>query len=216
MTQKELLDLLMLRLAHRTNPELREAAALEFKLKQESFEKAGDFRPWFLLQEYTDAAFKTVAGSPVVALPTGFLGLEEDLDPFMYYRDPSLEEPDNWKPLTHVSNWERPAGTDKPRAFTIVGSSLRLSPVPDAEYDLKLWAYFRTPDFVDANESTLWTENAAEWLLNAAMAEVAAKHVGDTAVAQMALAQAQAAKTLVYNQTISRLAQGQQMTMGEP
>ena len=85
MTGAEVLNLVMFRLQHRTDPDLRAAALQEMKLQQTMMEQ-GTFLPRFLFRYYTDPAFKTSPGVAGVSLPPGFLGLDEEAR-YVYLQD---------------------------------------------------------------------------------------------------------------------------------
>ena len=113
-------------------------------------------RPRFLVQEYSDAAFVTTAGTRTVAIPTGFLQ-EAELDGGLYIYDSTADDP--YIELTKAEPaYVRGAFTEseQPTHYGIQGANLIFGGIPDAAYDLRWFAYFKDNAAITGSETNLW------------------------------------------------------------
>jgi hypothetical protein len=133
----------------------------EMQQQQDELEKSDlGTMPWFLSQEYTNAAFKTAIGVDTVAHPTGFLREWDDVRVAMFYQDTSVSG-DQWIPIAKedydvlkTELGDQVPG--KPQGYCWVGENFRFFPTPDAEYPLKLLAYI--------GDTVLTTNIENKWL----------------------------------------------------
>lgn len=128
-------------------------------------------RPGFLLQEYSNAAFKTTASTRTVAVPSGFLG-ESEADGGLYIYDAAEEDP--YIELTKNSDGRDMRAyfveTGQPEVYKLRGRlQVEFFPMPDAEYVLRWFAYFRdsTP-IVEGGATNLWLTHAPYLLISEA------------------------------------------------
>lgn len=140
----------------------------EMKFQQEELEKGElGLMPWFLRQEYTDAAFKTAAGMAMVTVPPGFLREWEEARVALFYQDTTLD--DDWVPIPKVDYDEgkNEFGGDvpgKPQAYTLMGLVYRFWPVPDAVYSLKALIYVGDT-VLSTNVENSWLKYAGKLLI---------------------------------------------------
>lgn len=128
---------------------------------QEHLEAHPTFYPWFL--ETENSAGSTVAGEERVVLPADFLAEKEEdslwlLNPETPLTKRSLEVMRRMYPLPD---------TDLPANYAISGGYIRLRPVPNAIYSLRMIYYGRDRKLV-ANEENKWLRHASSWLIGIA------------------------------------------------
>lgn len=220
MTGQQLLSLLMFRLGHRTNAVVRSAAELEMQLMQQTMEGEA-FKPWFLFDDdYTDAGFVTAADVDYVALPTGYLGLDDDFCE-LAYKDTTIDATrDQWRTMERdvwgdIKAYFFSEDRATPQRWDIQGSRIYLRPIPDAVYELRLPHYRAATLVTDADVSNAWTTYAGDWLLARTLEQVAVKHVGDKDLAMMCAADVQTARLRVYREHEQRAHTGRRYSMGD-
>jgi hypothetical protein len=151
----------------------------EFQAQQDELENAEHgTMPWFLENEYTNAAFKTTAASPTIAVPTGFLRELDEVRCALFYQDTSQD--DEWVPITKADYDELKVtfgdvGSGAPQGYCLLGTNYRVFPTPDAEYPLKALIYMR--------DAPLETDIENNWLKYAA--KVLVGKVGVVAASQL-------------------------------
>jgi hypothetical protein len=218
MTGEQLLDLLMFRLGHRANPTIRAAAALEMALVQQDLLEKDRVKAWFLLQDYTNAAFKTVTDQEWVALPTGFLGVPGRGN--LYYQDPDSDGVDTWEEL-NGGDWGliKNAYKDReengsPEVWALLGSRIYLRPIPNRELLLRLPCYIADTAPTDTATTNLWLTEAPNWLLSETLFQVAAKHIKDPELAGVAKTESMEARNRFVLDSAQREAQIGSRSMG--
>ena len=113
-------------------------------------------RPRFLLQEYSDVGFVTVADTREVAIPTGYLQ-EAELSGGLYIYDSTEDDP--YIELTKAEPaYVRGAftETEQPTHYAIQGSNLIFGGIPDDAYELRWFAYFKDNSAITGGETNLW------------------------------------------------------------
>lgn len=113
------------------------------------------FLPWFLTTEY--ASILTVAGEERIPVPDDFLA-EVD-DDALWYFNPGADNPeDEWKALkkvdTEFMRGDQP-GSGPPVEYSLSGVNLRIGPVPDAAYTLKM-IYYATDAMITTGAANKW------------------------------------------------------------
>jgi hypothetical protein len=108
------------------------------------------------------AGFATIAGSPTLALPEGFL----EARALSLATDPTT--PLDLASLRQVAAAEGERG--RPRLYTFDGAAIRFAPTPDAAYGVRL-AYYRRFDALATTPSNWLLTNAPGVYLYAALLE---------------------------------------------
>lgn len=118
----------------------------------ESIERAD-----FLLQEHgTDGLFVTTVGSREVTIPDTFLGESESAGA-LYIYDSTLEDP--YVELSKAEPWYvrgNYVDSEQPAWYGVQGNKLIFGGIPDAEYQLRWFAYFRDNANVSGGDTNLW------------------------------------------------------------
>ena len=169
MIRDDVISMILTRVGQRQNDAVLQAQALvELKFVQEELERGEKPNlPWFLKTEYTDAAFKTSASTPSVAVHTGFLRELDEERAALFYQDATLD--DQWVALKKVDYDEGKTefgGTvpGRPQAYTLFGESYRFWPDPDAEYPLKA-LIFVTDAVLTTNVENKWLKHASKLIM---------------------------------------------------
>jgi hypothetical protein len=219
MTRDQAITLLLARVGQRQNDtNLTATAVLEMQLAQEELETGGKANlPWFLKQEYTDAAFKTSVSSPLLAVPLGFLREWDEVRVALFYQDAAQD--DAWVPVPKVNydegktefGGETPGA---PEAYTLMGQQYRFWPDPDAEYPLKALIYI-ADTALTSNIENAWLKHAGKLLIGKTGFVVASVHVRDeVAAAAFTLMAAQGADALT-RADVAREEAGRSRSQGE-
>lgn len=140
----------------------------EMQLVQESLEH-GDKLPFFLLSEM--ASTSTTADEERVVLPGDFL--KEYEEGALWYYDASAAE--QWTPLTRAAMEELKGaelGTGEPQYYALADNYIRLAPIPDAVYSLKM-LYYAEDTVLDTDIENNWLKYAPEWIIAETGARVA-------------------------------------------
>lgn len=133
--------------------------------------------PWFLTAE--SQAFAITSGSQTVALPTSFLRVVEDEQP--YYRTTAgdsifLEK----KPFDEAYTYYTSVAAGGPLAYTLRSASITVWPVPDANYSL-FWSYYSRGTLLDTDVTNSWLTYCPELLIGLAGLLIAADLENETA-----------------------------------
>ena len=109
----------------------------------------------------------TASSTKLYALPTGFAGMRS----FKLNTDP-LTDLDYMTPENMDRIWAG-SSTGKPKAYTLEGDNLRLSPTPDGAYEMELLYYKKFDALSDAAPTNWLMLNAPDVLLYGACLEAA-------------------------------------------
>lgn len=183
MTGQQIVDLLGYRCGNRTD--LGTVAFLELAAAQAELEN-GAIKPWFLWQDYTDAGFVTVVDNEKVAVPSGFIGFDEEQGG-LWWRNPDNDSDDAWEMFSGDMYADMKALSQRGRSAKTVdwlGDYFYLRPIPTEVYDLRLMGYFAdaAPALGTAN---LWCTHAADWLLAKVGLRLATMHLQDDNLGRM-------------------------------
>lgn len=151
----------------------------ELKDAQVKFEKGiilpsgGVFLPWFLQTEISTAW--TTSGEERVSLPSDFLK-EAEGDGLWYFNADAEEEEDVWTLLQKDDlDFLRKnlPGSGAPQGYALDGMYLRILPVPDAAYRLKM-LYFGSDTVLDteADGTNKWLTHAPYLMIGEAGYEI--------------------------------------------
>ena len=159
-------SLIAARLGNRTD--LNDSIIAEMQLVQETLEH-GDFLPFFLISE--QATTSTTIDEERLVLPGDFLREFEE-GAFWYYTN---SDENTYTPLIRREMEEiKGAGLESgaPQYYAMTGAYLRVAPVPDAVYVVKM-IYYATDTLLDTNVENNWLKWAAEWIIAETGARVA-------------------------------------------
>lgn len=148
------------------------------KAVQQRFERLGlrsgqigVFRPWFLV--VGPQALVTVEDEITVSLPDDFLAETEDDALWLYTATAEVDE--QWQPLAKDSldflRADHP-GVGSPKAYSVLGLSLYLFPVPDDIYMLRM-SYYAADAAFALTEENKWMKYAPDVLIGEAGRRVA-------------------------------------------
>jgi hypothetical protein len=125
--------------------------------------------PWFLINESQSLA--VTLASQVVALPTGFLRIVEDEQPyFTLAGDTTFLEK---KPFDEAKIFYSGTDPGTPAAYTLRSASMTVWPVPDANYTLT-WSFYARGTLLDGEITNTWLTSCPELLIGLAGLLVAA------------------------------------------
>lgn len=156
-------------------------------------------RPWWLVQEYSNAAFKTTASTRTVAVPANFLGEDEEAGDLYVYDVTDTEDP--YHELTKDDAGHLRAtqlGGGEPTHYALVGSNIELYPLPDAEYVLRWHAWFGDTVLTYAGDLA----NTNNWLTQSPFLLIGL--AGETIAQLVSNAVAKEAFTAMYTDDIAR------------
>lgn len=208
MTRDEAVALIKARVQRSGDSTLADADIVtEMQYIQKYVLEGGDFLPWFLITDYTDASFVTVADTEAVAVPTGFL--REVEDGALWIDNASSDAANPWTELDKDSYDALRAsplydGTGKPRKYALVSTSFYLKATPNDAYLLRLMAYFRDT-VLTTNVENNWLAYAADWIINETGILVATNYIRDDVMAATFAAQAARAKKRVTTENEARM-----------
>jgi len=217
MTRDQVVDAIMRRLGNRTDTQntLRNNIIKEIAHAQENVLELQPELPWFLLEEITSMV--TVANQEYADLDSNHLAFWEETGGFWRQNSDGSETQliiDDWDVIKakYVNTTVVTDLYNAPRYGCILGARLYMRPIPDAVYTIKYWQYSKADTtglngtYGDGNASatTLWTVNAAEWLIGEVGAIVAAEIVRDEKAAANFTVQAQRGKKLVMDKSARR------------
>lgn len=197
LTKAEAISYIQRRIGFRSD--LEDDILLELRLQQDILEQ-GQSLPWWLR---LDSSLAAVAGIGTIAVPTGFIRFDEDVEPWTVDTTTgkrSVVKVIDWDQLLSLT-WDEDAqatATGPVRAMAIRGTLLQIAPTPTANGTLYASWYAKDTDLADLNdtETNLWLTHAPLVLIALAGIEVA----GD-------IEHAEAVKkfTAVYTQANSRM-----------
>lgn len=200
------INILARRLGNRTD--LDDAIADEMILAQEQLENhwPSDTLPWFLAS--STSSLVTVAGTEIVAVPSGFL---RELEGGGLY----LQDGDTWQRLCKFemdSVWSTTTEQGTPDRYALFGSNFYLYPIPDAAYPLRL-LYGARATALSSDIENAWLQNAPELLIAATGTRMAA-YVQDQTVLQLFVSQYTEGVKDVVAASLSRSLDNQRLYMG--
>ncbi len=205
------------RLQRSTDTALDTSIINEMQFVQQYILEEGSFLPWFLLTDYTDAGFITVANTETVAVPTNFLREAEE---GALWIDNSADDPDapwvevpkdDYDALRNSSLYD---GTGKPKRFALVGNNLYLKKTPDAAYLLRMLAFFKDT-VLSTNIENNWLKYAADWVIAETGVIMALNYIRDDIMTQAFAAQAGRARNRVHIENEARAHANRNYQMGD-
>jgi hypothetical protein len=145
----------------------RQATVILDRLKeaQKDLEK-GKTLPKFLLQE--DQTLTLLTGTSTVALPAGFLRVDDDNLP--HYTDVTTQTP---KFINIVRSFAEALkanfdpDSNAPRVAVIRKSAIDFINNVSADYTLT-WSYYKADAVITGNDTNLWLTNAQDWIIGEA------------------------------------------------
>ena len=181
MTRDDAVTLIQSRLGSRFDTRTKTLAELELRLQQEMLEQQ-TFLPWFLFQESQIILNLSDPTPEIFNFPEGFLReYSEDVDiPSLWWQD----DAGVWKPIPKklvMSTYLLESSSGPPLAYSVVGERIRLWPVPDKEYSLRLY-YYKAADVLSSNIENGWLKYASQLLWGKAGAALAVNFRDSAAV----------------------------------
>lgn len=153
---------------------------LRLQEAQRDLEK-GKTLPKFLIEE--DAALTLLATTHTVALPTGFLRVDDEVP--IHYTPADSDLPVflskkfyNDAVLANIRETNEAAG---PTVYVIRKTVIDFVTTADTDYAL-LWNYYKAADLLTTNVENAWLANAPEWLIGEAGLRMAMDARDKTAV----------------------------------
>src|SRR4051812_46905599 len=128
----------------------------------------GKTLPKFLLQE--DSSLNLLTNAITVNLPTGFLRVDDDYEPFYFTSEftPVSIALYRGSDFTRVFNsiWtdDTPVA---PKAMVVRNTTVNFITVSDADYTI-FWQYYKAAAALTTNIENEWLANAPEWLIGEA------------------------------------------------
>lgn len=131
----------------------------------------GKTLPKFLLQE--DDALTLLVGTNSIALPTGFLRLDEDNMPYFYSPD-TLRAVSLRKAVSYQQAllWGASSSLETrsaPSMFVLRNTVIDFITTADRQYDI-VWSYYKAAEVLDSEITNAWLEDdsASMWLIGEA------------------------------------------------
>ncbi len=192
MTRDEAVSLIKGRLGRNSLTALDAIIVSEMQFVQATILEGGAVTPWFLEDE-TDSLV-TVAGSRDVAMPSDFIKEREE---GAFWRfgtagdDTTLVElykGDTVEQLPAVSST-----SSVPTQYAMFGTGVKLAPVPNEAYSLRLY-YYSTATVLSSDVENAWLKYAPDWLIAETGYIIANEHLQSDKMAAKFLAQIQAAR----------------------
>lgn len=190
----------------------------EFQTQQEELEHSEmGTMPWFLENEYTNAAFKTTVGGVLIPVPSTFLREMDEVRCAFFYNDATQD--DAWVPVQKADYDELKTefggeAAGAPQGYCLLGTNYRVFPTPDAEYLLKALIYMSATSLTSNIENS-WLKYAARVLVGKVGFVAASTLVRDDgAAAFFNDMHAQGAAALVRD-NVARQEAGRSRSMGE-
>lgn len=146
---------------------VRQEAKIILRLKeaQRDLEK-GKTLPKFLLQE--DQTLTLLNNTSTVALPTGFLRIDDDNPPHFFVagevKPTFISMKRNYRDALEANYSDEPSG---PKVAVIRNSVIDFITTADADYTLT-WNYYKAADVLDSDAENAWLANASDWLIGEA------------------------------------------------
>src|SRR3990167_5468205 len=134
----------------------------------------GTFLPWFLLSD--PLSLSTVANDEKIALTsvTGFL--REDEESSLFYYNSTADADERWVELDKLSLRElREAFQDEtgaPEAYALDDTYLRIGPIPDAVYSLRM-SYYKAETVLSTDVENQWLKYAHQLMIGKAGQKIA-------------------------------------------
>jgi hypothetical protein len=165
-------------------------------------------RLWF--NQFRDRTFATVAGQE-------FYGEADhsDIPHVLEFDAVTLTVGSSRWPLVktayvEIEDWNADASArGQPTRYAYWGRQLRLYPVPDNAYQIRLSGLFKLPTLVADSDANAWTEDAEELIRHRAKAILYSQYLRDDANAGRATALEMAAFERLSSTTARRLASGE-------
>ena len=212
LTRDQIITLVMSRL---DRDDLRSELETEILLLQEQTLEGAPFKPWFL--EQTDSNLVSMADTETIALPSGFLRLQEEM-PLARY-DSSITAPDKWVLVKKdfyqaISDYYFGRDTGAPEKFALQAASLALRPIPDAVYTFRL-RYYKRDVALSSDIANNWTANAADVVI-AELCKIGAQiYLKDELMVEKFDAQSRMAWDRLRRERVARQMAGMDMEMGD-
>jgi len=193
MTKAEMVTLLGYRLGDRDDMEGRIDAELPYV--QEYILEAKEWLPWFLLKE--DNSLATVVGTRAVALPADFL-LEVEEGGLYLTRNGEIVR--KLRKMDFNVALEKLSGEGEPEAYSTLGDSIQLFPIPTEVLGLA-FTYYAKGDLISGTSK--WYTHAGDVIAAEVGRILAEKHLKDHNTAAGFSADATKAWARLYNKHIA-------------
>jgi hypothetical protein len=168
MIRDEAVDIILRAVGNRKDK--REDTVAAFVSAQEQMETTGDFYPWFL--ETENASQFTVMHEERVQLPSDFLSeIENDA---LWIISADAEIPLTRRPLDLMKANYPKTQFERPLYYDVSSIYLRLRPIPDQAYQLRMSYIGRDAPLTD-NIENRWLKYASQWLIGSAGLKIAAE-----------------------------------------
>ena len=198
----------MSRLGQRTSTRVRADVIAEINTTINRLERA-PFLPWFL---EVDATLDVSSGDSSVALPTNFLREAEESRP--YY---TMEGTVYYLTKRFYAALPGESDASSVKFYAIRGETFYFRQVADRAYAITLpYISAQTGNLVDNADdvSNLWLLRAHDWVVNEALAKVAAFHLSNLELAGTLKGDAAETKRDLYNYHESRINLNQDYQVG--
>ena len=120
--------------------------------------------PWFLQSLYS--SWNTSDGVQELALPSGFLMLEDDIPPQYYDTSEAIWIDIGVSDVGFLrANYP---GEGAPKAIALVGTQVLVFPIPDGAYNIRSYLYRRGDTIVKDGPETPWLAEAPDLLIGEA------------------------------------------------
>lgn len=147
-----------------------EKIILRLQEAQRDLEK-GKTLPKFLLRE--SQALVLASGTNSVALPAGFLRIDDDNPPYFFASATSsptfVSMKRNYREALEANYSDSPSG---PQVAVIRNSVIDFIVTADQTYNM-VWGYYKAADLLTTNIENVWLANASEWLIGEAGSRIA-------------------------------------------
>jgi hypothetical protein len=169
-------DILMQRLGNRQDTEFRANIVNEMALTQSVTLEGSVLLPWFLLKDTLEAGTSLTwsANTERVAIPTDFVGFDDDLQCGVFLLDSSSTDSDPYIPLARkpyaalkeFSKNTYDSSSDQPYAFDLMNQYFYLRPIQTSARTLRVIYLARDPlSPADNAVENLWLKYASDLLI---------------------------------------------------
>lgn len=169
------INIIMQRLGNRSDTELRTNVLAEMVLTQSTTLEQSVLLPWFLVTDtnVAPANLTWTANSERVALPTNFIGFDDDLQCGVWLQDVLDTSSDPWlalarRPYVSLKAFSKNVdddSTDTPYAFDILNGYLYLRPIQTANQTLRLIYLAADTAPTDTAAENLWLKHAPDLVI---------------------------------------------------